>query len=74
MKLNPLLLWLNGNPNDSRGTGGTCFGDSGGPVFLNATIVAVFSFMNDPCQATSGFPRLDTVSARTFLGQFVAFP
>ncbi len=43
-KLTPQILQTNGNPNDNRGTGGTCFGDSGGPVFLNGQIVAVTSY------------------------------
>jgi len=43
-KLTPTLLNLNGNQNDARGGGGTCHGDSGGPVFLDKVIVAVHSF------------------------------
>ena len=38
-KLTPQILQTNGNPNDNKGTGGTCFGDSGGPVFLDGEIV-----------------------------------
>jgi secreted trypsin-like serine protease len=36
-KLTNQIRQLNGNINDTRGTGGTCFGDSGGPTFLTAT-------------------------------------
>ncbi len=70
------LLFLNGNPNAAWGDGGTCFGDSEGPVFEGSgpVIVAVFSFMQDPCHNTEGNVRLDTVSARSFVGQVVELP
>src|SRR3712207_8926890 len=32
-KLTSQILQVNGNENDPRGTGGSCFGDSGGPAF-----------------------------------------
>jgi secreted trypsin-like serine protease len=38
-KLTDQILQLNGNPADTRGGGGTCFGDSGGPVFLDGYLV-----------------------------------
>ena len=70
------LLFLNGNLNAAWGDGGTCFGDSGGPVFEGSgpVIVAVFSFMQDPCHNIEGNVRLDTLSARSFVGQFVELP
>ena len=43
-------------------TGGTCFGDSGGPVFLDDTnvIVGVTSFgLNSTCAGTGGVYRID---------------
>ena len=43
-KLTAQILQLNGNFNDNRGTGGTCFGDSGGPTFLNGYVVGVTSY------------------------------
>jgi hypothetical protein len=43
-KLTPQILQMNGNPNDNRGGGGTCFGDSGGPAFLDGYLVAVTSY------------------------------
>ena len=43
-KLTPQILQTNGNDKDNAGTGGTCFGDSGGPVFLDGEIVAVTSY------------------------------
>jgi V8-like Glu-specific endopeptidase len=48
---------------DNSHTGGTCFGDSGGPVFLNNSrvIVAVTSFgLNSNCTGVGGGYRVDT--------------
>jgi secreted trypsin-like serine protease len=59
----------------SAGTGGgTCFGDSGGPIFTagTSTIVAVTSFgLNENC-AGGGFGyRVDTAGAAAFIGQYL---
>jgi secreted trypsin-like serine protease len=41
-------------------TGGTCFGDSGGPTFYEGTLVAVTSFgYTDTCAGRAGIYRLD---------------
>ena len=40
-KLTPQILQINGNINDTRGTGGSCFGDSGGPTFRGGYQVTV---------------------------------
>ena len=70
-KLTPQILQTNGNPNDTRGTGGTCFGDSGGPVFLNGEIVAVTSYgYTDNCRYLGGYPRLDIASVANWLASF----
>jgi hypothetical protein len=59
---------------------GTCYGDSGGPNFLGAgateaDIVAATTITGDfMCRATNVVYRLDTESARSFLGQFVSLP
>ena len=59
-KLTPQILQLNGNPNDTRGGGGTCFGDSGGPVFLNGYLVAVTSYgYTANCRYLGGYQRVD---------------
>ncbi len=59
-KLTPQILQLNGNPADVRGGGGTCFGDSGGPVFLNGYLVAVTSYTyTDNCRYLGGYQRVD---------------
>jgi hypothetical protein len=74
--LSPGYLRLSQNP--ATGNGGTCFGDSGGPNFLYANgvqILAASTVTGDAvCRATSVVYRLDTASARAFLGQFVTLP
>lgn len=72
--------WLRVSMNASHDDGGTCYGDSGGPNFLGAgatetNIIAGTTVTGDtPCKATNVDYRLDTASARSFLGQFVALP
>jgi hypothetical protein len=72
--------WLRISMNPAKGDGGTCYGDSGGPNFLGAgstetDIVAATTITGDAmCRATNVVYRLDTASARSFLGQFVALP
>lgn len=55
-------------------TGGTCFGDSGGPFFVagTTTLVAVDSFgnPNPNCSGTSGAYRLDQPDDLAFLATF----
>ena len=54
--------------------GGTCFGDSGGPVFSPGTntIVGVTSFVfNQNCAGGGAAYRVDTAGARSFINQFV---
>lgn len=69
--------WLRLSGNNATGNGGTCYGDSGGPNFLGAgvhetNIIAGITVTGDTmCLATNVDLRLDTVSARSFLGQFV---
>jgi secreted trypsin-like serine protease len=68
--------WLNLSMNPSTGSGGTCYGDSGGPHFLGATdvVVAITVTGDAPCRATDVDYRLDTGPARHFLGEFVDLP
>ena len=75
----PLALepsWLLISMNPSTGNGGTCYGDSGGPHFLSDTniVVAVTVTGDRFCRATDKTYRMDTPSAREFLGQFVPLP
>jgi hypothetical protein len=76
--INP--AWLRISMNEAKGDGGTCYGDSGGPNFLGAgssetDIVAATTITGDAvCRSTNVVYRLDTQSARDFLGQFVSLP
>jgi secreted trypsin-like serine protease len=65
--------WLKLSMNPSTGSGGTCFGDSGGPHFLGTTsIVVSLTVTGDRfCRSTDVTYRTDTDSARSFLAQFV---
>ena len=72
--INP--AWLRISMNPATGNGGTCYGDSGGPNFLGddrhpggTTITGDYV-----CRSTNVDYRLDTPSARAFLGQFVTLP
>jgi hypothetical protein len=70
-KLTPQILQLNGNPNDPHGGGGTCFGDSGGPVFLDGYLVAVTSYgytLN--CRYLGGYQRVDIAVVQNWLATF----
>ncbi|MER7501338.1 trypsin-like serine protease [Nonomuraea pusilla] len=59
-KLTEQILQANGNYHDTRGGGGTCFGDSGGPVFLKGYLVAVTSYgYTDNCRYLGGYQRID---------------
>lgn len=72
-KLTPQILQLNGNINDNRGGGGTCFGDSGGPVFHTAAngvtvLVADTSYgYTNNCRYLGGYQRLDIPSVHGWL-------
>lgn len=74
--LNGGYLRLSMNP--ATGDGGTCFGDSGGPNFLNVngtrTLVAITITGDAVCRATNVVYRLDIASARAFLAPYVALP
>jgi len=54
-------------------TGGTCRGDSGGPVFLGRTrtVVGIVSDGDPLCQETGVYYRTDTKSAQRFLRPFL---
>ncbi|HEY3052854.1 MAG TPA: trypsin-like serine protease [Thermoanaerobaculia bacterium] len=66
--LNPTFIRLSQNP--ATGDGGTCFGDSGGPNFLDVNgqqILAAITITGDTvCQATNVDYRTDTPSAQQF--------
>lgn len=61
------------NPGRGNGSGGTCFGDSGGPVLYGNTnmVVAVVSWGNTPCIGVDFQYRIDTKDALDFVRMFV---
>lgn len=72
LSLQPTWLLLNMNP--STGSGGTCYGDSGGPHFLGgmmSNLLVSLTVTGDAvCRATDKTYRLDTPSAQEFLSRF----
>jgi secreted trypsin-like serine protease len=76
LSLQPTWLTLNMNP--STGSGGTCYGDSGGPHFLGGMtsnlIVSLTVTGDSMCRATDKTYRLDTASAQEFLSRFGLVP
>lgn len=70
--------WVRLAMNESRGYGGACYGDSGGPNFVTLDgkpVLASTTITGEvPCYATNVTYRLDTASARGFLAEFVALP
>jgi len=60
------------NDQDSKAGGGSCFGDSGGAVFLNGYVLGDASYVNSfSCNATGSYQRADTAYARNFLDGFL---
>jgi secreted trypsin-like serine protease len=76
MALQPTWLGLLMNSN-ATGQGGDCYGDSGGPKFLDGNpnmVLATVTTGDYPCRATTWDWRLDTPEARGFLGNYVSLP
>jgi secreted trypsin-like serine protease len=76
LSLQPTWLTLNMNP--STGSGGTCYGDSGGPHFLGgmtSNLIVSLTVTGDAmCRATDKTYRLDTFLAQEFLSRFGLVP
>jgi secreted trypsin-like serine protease len=76
LALEPAWLQLSMNP--AAGSGGTCYGDSGGPHFLggpSSNLEVSLTVTGDAvCKATDTTYRLDTKSARQFLSNYVTLP
>ena len=76
--LNP--AWLRLSQNSATGNAGTCYGDSGGPNFMGSAeaetkVIAGTTITGDmQCVQSNVIYRLDTVSARTFLKDYVKLP
>ena len=69
------VLKLAENAKDPRAGGGSCFGDSGGPVFHDGLLVGDTSYGSSPfCRSYGAYYRLDTADARSFLDDYVTVP
>jgi Trypsin len=70
--------WFLLSMNPNTGSGGTCYGDSGGPHFINSVdpnLQVSLTVTGDAvCKATDLTFRLDTPEAREFLSEFVTLP
>jgi hypothetical protein len=71
-------LHTSNNPGKGNGSGGTCFGDSGGPEFYpvdSNVVVGVTSFgLNKNCVGADYAFRTDIDVTRSFLSNYVAVP
>jgi len=70
--------WVRLAMNESRGYGGACYGDSGGPNFVEidgTLVLAGTTITGDvPCYATNVVYRTDSPTARAFLADYVDLP
>ncbi len=70
--------WLRISQNNATGSGGTCYGDSGGPQFLGGVTsnlqVSITVTGDAMCLATNVDYRIDTPQARAFLKNYVRLP
>ena len=74
-KLTEQILQINGNENDNRGGGGSCFGDSGGPTFKNGYQVTVTSYgYTSNCRYLDGLQRVDIPVVQDWLAKFGVTP
>lgn len=68
-------IHLGSNPGKGQGTGGACFGDSGGPSLMstNSNVVGgVGSFvLNGNCVGAGFYYRVDTQYAQDFINQYL---
>lgn len=72
-KITPQIIQTNGNEKDIFGTGGTCFGDSGGSLWLDGKVVGVTSYgYTDNCRYLDGYQRIDIPVVADWLAGFLA--
>ena len=57
--------------NQATGSAGTCYGDSGGPQFLDGVLVSITVTGDALCKSTNVVQRLDTELAQQFLQQYI---
>lgn len=71
-KITPQIIQTNGNENDPFGTGGTCFGDSGGSLWLDGKVVGVTSYgYTQNCRYLDGYQRIDIPGVASWLAGFL---
>jgi len=63
--------YLRISQNATTGNAGTCYGDSGGPQFLDGVLVSITITGDTLCKSTNVVQRLDTELAQQFLQQYV---
>ena len=60
------------NSNNALAEGGSCFGDSGGGVFLGNVVLGDASYVNSlKCNGVGSYQRDDTTYSRAFLSSFL---
>jgi secreted trypsin-like serine protease len=69
-------IWLRLSQNQATGNGGTCFGDSGGPIFWTAedgmeTLVAVTSWGDAVCVSAGFNYRVDIADTLDFITEVI---
>jgi secreted trypsin-like serine protease len=72
--LAPEVVKFQAQSRDGRGGGSACYGDSGGPAFLGASVIGLTNGGTPTCTGYDEYQRTDTANARAFLGDFVALP
>ena len=61
------------NDRDAKAGGGSCFGDSGGGVFVDGFVLGDASYVNSlTCNGLGSYQRDDTAHSRAFLDGFIA--
>ena len=63
--------YLRLSQNAAKGSAGTCYGDSGGPQFLDGVLVSITVTGDVFCKSTNVVQRLDTAEAQAFLSQYL---
>ncbi|WP_182379853.1 S1 family peptidase [Nocardioides sp. WS12] len=70
-KITHQIIQTNGNDKDIFGTGGTCFGDSGGSLWLDGKVVGVTSYgYTANCRYIDGYQRVDIPVVAEWLAGF----
>jgi len=57
--------------NQATGSAGTCYGDSGGPQFLDDVVVSITITGDSLCKSTNVVQRLDTENVQAFLAEYL---